>query len=397
MKRRKNGEGSYGEKTIKGVVYKYYCAPDKAWTVYAKTASELERKKKERESKQNIPARAGIKALTVSDLCQMWLLSRKGEISEGTYDNYEDILTAMVIKFQDYDIGNKQVNSLTANMMESYLSALARGYAKNSIDRVWMIIKQSIEYGQENELVNINFSLKSVKKPNERTVAVKKKEVHFTTMEDMEILYDESKRLNSKGTPIYGNAAKMIVFIMYSGLRVSEAIGLKWRYVEKDFSQIRVMQSHRKVADRAEDGTPILVDGHKTYHKIQKSPKTESGQRTVPLPKRAREVLEQFFLMFPDHSADDNVFLTSTGTVYMREHVERTLKRMLKNSDCACKDYTPHSLRHGYGSVLLSEGVDIKTVSVLLGHSDISITYNIYIHVLEKDKMQAVMNVFDRE
>ena len=54
------------------------------------------------------------------------------------------------------------------------------------------------------------------------------------------------------------------------------------------------------------------------------------------------------------------------------------------------ENYTPHSLRHGYGSILLSKGVDIKVVSELLGHKDITTTYNIYIKVYNKDKDKAV-------
>ena len=89
--------------------------------------------------------------------------------------------------------------------------------------------------------------------------------------------------------------------------------------------------------------------------------------------------------------------MTAVNKPYDRRQIERTLERMLKNAGLSDKEYTPHSLRHGYGSILLSEGVDIKTVSVLLGHKDVSTTYNIYIHVLEKDKEQAVMKVFDAD
>ena len=395
MKRRKNGEGSYGTKVLHGVTYKFYRAPDRAWTVYARTAKELERKRAEKEN-SFVQSAAPNGPVTVSELCKKWLLSRKKDITAGTYDNYEDILAAMIVKFKGYDIGNKQVNGLTKEMLESYLFALSNQYSKNSIDRAWTIIKQSIEYGQSNGIMENPIMLKNVKKPSEKNVAVKKKEVHFTTLSDMELLYREAHRIGDNGKPVYGNASKVIVFIMYSGLRVSEAIGLKWKYVKKDLSEIKVMQSHRKIADRDEDGAAILVDGHKTYHKTQKSTKSVSGERTVPLPDRAIGILQLFCEMFPDHKDEDYVFLTSKGTVFMRENVERTLQRMLKRSDCECKDYTPHSLRHGYGSILLSEGVDIKTVSVLLGHKDISTTYNIYIHVLESDKKKAVRNIFNQ-
>ena len=225
MRRRTNGEGTYGTRTINGIEYKYYAAPNKEWTVYAKTASELKRKKAEKEQKLLNTTKNIIKTeLTISDLCKKWLLSRKHEISAGTYDNYEDIMTAMIFKFKDYDLGNKQLQGLTSEMLESYLSALANHYSKNSIDRVWTIIKQSIEYGQENRLVPDRLNIKKIRRPNERNVAVKKKEVQFTTMDDMEILYNEANRMDDRGKPVYGNASKILFFIMYSGLRVSEAI-----------------------------------------------------------------------------------------------------------------------------------------------------------------------------
>ncbi len=63
---------------------------------------------------------------------------------------------------------------------------------------------------------------------------------------------------------------------------------------------------------------------------------------------------------------------------------------MLKNSSCNRKDYTPHSLRHGYGSILISKGADIKLVSELLGHSDVTFTYNVYIGIFQEDKRKAV-------
>lgn len=49
---------------------------------------------------------------------------------------------------------------------------------------------------------------------------------------------------------------------------------------------------------------------------------------------------------------------------------------------------TPHELRHTFGSLLIKKGVDIKVVSKLLGHKDISVTYNIYIHVLQEQEIE---------
>ena len=243
MGKRKNGEGSFGKKKINGITYNYYRAPNDGWMVYGKTMAEVKEKKAKKEAELAEKEELDNRPLTVSELCKKWLLYRRDEISAGTYDNYEDIMTAMIVKFKDFDLGDKQVQGLTTDMLESYLSALAKKYSKNSIDRAWTIIKQSIEYGQRKGLVSSKLNPKDVRKPNEQAVAVKKKEPQFTTIEDVEILYNEAYRTRNNGQPIYGNASKVLVFVMYSGLRISEAIGLQWKYVSRDFSEITVRQT----------------------------------------------------------------------------------------------------------------------------------------------------------
>lgn len=394
MGKRKNGEGSYGFKMINGVKYRRYIAPDKSWEVCAKTAKELEEKKKLKEQKVREAVKVDDRIKTVSDLCLEWLSVVKPDIALSTYDAYENAYKR-IIDFDGYDLGNKQLPKLIPEMVEQFLYALAKRYSKGSIDKSWTVIKQSILYGQKKGYISTSMRLDDIRKPKEINVAVKKKDIQFIVEEDMNILYRESKRLTSRNTPLYGIAAQVIVFIMYSGLRVSEAVGLRWQYVEQDYKRIVVKESSQKIVARDKDGNAIMEGDHKTYIQIQKSTKTESGERSIPLPPRAKEVLQFMDDTFPDHKLSDHVFLTGENKPYDKRQIERTLARMLKNAGLSHKGYTPHSLRHGYGSILLSKGVDIKTVSVLLGHKDVSTTYNIYIHVLEKDKEEAVMKAFD--
>ena len=101
-------------------------------------------------------------------------------------------------------------------------------------------------------------------------------------------------------------------------------------------------------------------------------------------------MLEFFNAENPNHKPTDFVCLTKAGKPYEKRQVERCLTRMLSQSTCSRKDYTPHSLRHGYGSILISKGADIKLVSELLGHSDVTFTYNVYIGVFKEDKEKAI-------
>ena len=394
MKRRKNQEGNYGTREINGITYRYYRAPNGEWTVYAKTAKELEEKKKARELKAKTP-KVTNKILLVSDLCDMWMKTMRSEISPGTYDVYENLIDVRIKKYKKYDIGNVQLYSLTPKILEGYLNSLTNKYAKTSIDKTWSVLKQTLEYGQEHEYVSKDLDLDKIKKPRERDVVKKKREIQFTTLSDVKILYDEAYKKDDKGRFVYSDGAKVLVFIMYSGLRIGEAIGLTWKYVSSDYSEIRVQHSNLMVVQRDKDGNPVYTDKHRTYVNLQKETKTKSGERIIPLPDRAKDVLRYFNDLHPKHKSNDYVFTNPDGLLYKKRSLERILRRLMNNSDCDNKNYTPHSLRHGYGSILLSQGVDIKTVSVLLGHKDVSTTYNIYIHVLDEDKRKAVTSVFN--
>ena len=94
---------------------------------------------------------------------------------------------------------------------------------------------------------------------------------------------------------------------------------------------------------------------------------------------------------------NDFVCCSKNGTQMMRRNVNKTLKSMIKDSGCSVVDFSAHTLRHTYGSILLANGVEIKKVSELLGHEDITTTYNIYIGILEKDKKEEVERVFDKK
>lgn len=396
MRKRKNGEGSYGKKTINGYLYHYYQSPNKEWTVYGRTLKELDEKRKAKETsskKSILPA----PTTTVSNVCDLWLTSVRGKISPNTYDAYEDIVNVRIKGYKKYDIGNIQAQAVIPSMLEDYLDSLKDKYASASIKKTWVVLKQALIFGQKHNYVQKDLKLSDVEKPSDHEIVKKKKEIQFTTLEDVEILYNEANKKNSKGGYVYGNSAKVLVFIMYSGVRTGEAIALTWQYVLNNFSKVRIQHSNRRIVKRDSEGNAIIENNHKIYEPFQKETKTESGERIIPLPDRAIEVLRYFHEIFPNHKPEDHVFLTKGGKIYDRSNLEHTLQRMMNNSNCSNKNYTPHSLRHGYGSILLGQGVDIKTVSLLLGHKDISTTYNIYIHVLEEDKEKAVINVFNKK
>ena len=163
---------------------------------------------------------------------------------------------------------------------------------------------------------------------------------------------------------------------MYTGLRVGELCALKWSDVDFKNDRIWIHRSLRMIKNRSEDG------GNKTVL-IEKETKTKNGRRFITITSRVKEAL-QFFLQFKT-SENDFVCVNKNLNPIRRERLWRSLNRILKNAGMS--HYTIHELRHSFGSLLLekSDNQDraIAAISRILGHANINITYNIYIHILD--------------
>ena len=90
-----------------------------------------------------------------------------------------------------------------------------------------------------------------------------------------------------------------------------------------------------------------------------------------------------------DKSPDARIFQSTTGKVPSQSNLTRTLSAMLLRSKSKIKKCGLHALRHSYGSMLLAQGIDLKTISHLLGHSDFRLTCQIYLDVTNKQLVDA--------
>lgn len=381
MSKRRNGEGSWGKKKVGKNTYYYFRDSNNTYT-YGKTQNEVKKKLQEKENKFLISNKT-----TFGEYISNWLKSKQSSVEATTYDCYETMIKSQLLDFKLYDLANQQLHNLTSDSFQKYLNALAQKYSRATIKKIWAIIKQCVTYGEINNEIPANVT-KFINLPIESNVKVKKKDVPFLSREDTEKLYQASKLKCNNGVLKFGNNAKAIILILYSGMRVSEMIALKWKNVDLANKKIYVEESAAVKKDR--DG-----NSSKTYIAYDKAPKTVDSGRTIPLPERAIEAILWFDKKYPDHKPSDYVCVTKNKTKIERRNINKTLKRMAEISKCSTTDFSIHSLRHTYGSILLENGVDIKKVSELLGHSDITITYNIYIGVSEKDKQSEVERVFN--
>ena len=123
--------------------------------------------------------------------------------------------------------------------------------------------------------------------------------------------------------------------------------------------------------------------GNKQLETIYNTPKTKNSIRRVDLPDKIVNMLSNM-------KKESEFVFSDNGEPISAKTLFGNWKKVLSNSKIPYKKF--HSLRHTYATMLLSHGVDLKTVQDLMGHSDITIT-QIYLHVLPKTKIDAVNRI----
>lgn len=168
-------------------------------------------------------------------------------------------------------------------------------------------------------------------------------------------------------------------------MRVGELLALKWDSVDFDKKTLTIKGTVQQVKNRD-------VSISKKYIMIeQNTTKTKSGMRIIPLSTMALEALNYFKVINNNHmyivSSDINRPLSP-------RNLDRTFRSILTNAGIT-NIHGVYSLRHTFASMLFRKGVDVKTVSELLGHSDTGVTYNIYIHLIQEQKVKAIESLDD--
>lgn len=387
MSKRKNGEGSWGTKTFKGVEYQYFRDSEGRYT-YAKTLKELRKKLSDKDL--NGPTK---RIDTLQDYSLKYIKTFvRPNVSDKSFDTYEYFINTLI---NSSPVAHMQISAITSMQWQNLLNDLAANYSISTIKSVWAILQQVIKYAEINKDIPLNTTF-GVKLPKESSCHTPTKKIPFISADDMEILWNESFRKTSKnGLPVYGDGALIVDFIMYTGLRVSEACALKYGDIDMDTKELTVSSTLSRILERDRNGNVMIKEnGAKKQIILDKKPKTANSVRVIPLCQRALEIINIILKKCPDKKAEDYLFINRNNGCYSTQCITYTLRKMQENSSCSRKDYTPHCLRHGFGSILISKGADIKLVSELLGHSNVAFTYNVYIGIYKEDKRKAI-NLLD--
>ena len=176
--------------------------------------------------------------------------------------------------------------------------------------------------------------------------------------------------------PSFKNLGLLIT--IYSGMRIGEVCALQWKDIDLEEKVIRVNKSIQRIY--TEEDT---MDKMKTELLIS-TPKTKSSQREIPIVQPLFKMMKDFAkICRPDY------FVCSGTTTPIEPRTYRSYY-MKKIEEIGLPRLKFHGLRHTFATQLIASKADVKTVSAILGHSDITTTLNTYVHPSRDDKRNAL-------
>lgn len=265
--------------------------------------------------------------------------------------------------------------SQTANYSESYSS-----YGNNWYMISGEVLEEETDTSIKNNMISNNPCM-AVTLPKRD-----KGEVLYFTPEQANQFLEAVKE--TKHYPLY-------VLEMITGLRLGEIVALRWENVDLDEKRIDIKLSAAIVSKEVQSENGVI---HSEV--ILQSPKTKKSIRTlyieeplVSMLKNLRKEQLQKCMLFGDAFNNSGfVFTNDYGNMLHPRTIQDHFKRAIKKVGLPNLHF--HSLRHTAASMMLFNGVDIKTVQEILGHEDIQTTLGIYTHIMEETKRDAQKTIY---
>lgn len=354
----------------------------KTKTFYGKTRSEAKKKLEEYKEKFFDSSKYSSYDCFAEYIVRWMELYKKPNVKPVTYDVIEATINNIIIP----ELGYYTISEINTDILQSFFNGLKdRGYSYETILKVKNIINPCLKQAVFKKDLLKN-SIDGVMMPSYSSFS--KREISILNDEDIQKFVAEATRNHLNGTPVY-RYGYGLVFILYTGLRVGEALNLKWKDIDYINKLVKINGTITKVKNRNKK-----EDNESNYIVMSTTPKTEAGIRTVPLCNTALKSLENLKQITLPSSSNKYIFSTDSGKIVARNSLYRNVKNIAIKADIEIENCNLHTLRHTFASMLFKKGVDVKAVSALLGHSKVEVTYNRYIHLIKEQEISAI-NVLD--
>ena len=375
--RRGNGDGSIHYNKSRGSWVVQYYVEGQRKTKYAKSKSEARELLVKAQSMLINGTYIDPSAMKIQNWMKIWfeeymLGKRTPKTVEGHYNNMTNYIIPM--------IGQIKLKDLKGYHVQKMYNEIGKTRSARSIQLVNITLNVALKQAIMNDLISVNVTDKCVlpkhypKKSRALTIEEQTSFVHLIRGHRFELIF---------------------LLSLYSGLRRGEAIALQWNDIDLENLKIHICKTAARVktinSQIGDSKTKIIV----------KPPKSNASERVVPLAKQLvplfkehwKKTAELRLAIGSDFNPENYIFTDDSGSVLDGGYVSTVFHRLTK--DMFEKPATAHTLRHTFVTRGAENGVSMKVMQELCGHSTIDITADIYTHVSDefKEKEFAKINV----
>lgn len=309
--------------------------------------------------------------MTFGELMDRWKQYAKPHMKESSYAQY----CFMIERHIRPELGEVLTDELDVDTIDRYTrEKLEHGNIRNggklsakTVTGHLMLIKLVLKYGKERGISCPETGI--VHNPKRRMPRIS-----VMTREEQRALEQTLVRMRTR-------TAAGIMLSLYAGLRIGEVCGLKWGDIDGTSGILKVQRTVLRIQNYG-------AEGGKTHVMIGR-PKSDCSLRDIPLAAGILRFVEEF------REAPGTYVLTGTEKNAEPRTYYFHYKEVLR--EAGLPEYNYHALRHTFATRCVENGFDIKSLSEILGHSDVSVTLTRYVHpsmTLKKRQMEALAETF---
>ena len=289
---------------------------------------------------------------------ELWQADKQQFVKKSTFAAYSLLIANHLLP------AFSEANDISEEDVQQFVfKKLKEGLSQKSVKDILIVLKMILRYGAKHNLmehrqIDIRF-------PTERE------------RQEVEVLSKTNQRKIMEFVKSNFTFQNLGIYICLSaGLRIGEVCALTWNDIDAEQGVIYVTKTIQRIylVGEIEKRTEVIIDTPKSKNSIREIPMTKELLRMV---KPLKKVVNSSFFV-----------LTNSAAPTEPRTYRNYYKRLMKQLDIPALKF--HGLRHSFATRCIESNCDYKTVSVLLGHSNISTTLNLYVHPNMEQKKRCI-------
>ena len=299
-----------------------------------------------------------MKTKTIREIALAWKSDKQRYVKQSTYAAYVLILENHILpSFGECRVLSEQL------VQDFVLKKLNSGLSIKTVKDLLVVLKMVMKFGVKNKWTDYcEWDIKYPTTENHKDIEV------LTVEHHKKILDFIQQNFTFRNLGIY--------ISLTTGLRIGEICGLKWEDIDIASGTISVKRTIERIY--------IAEGNHKRTELIINTPKTKNALRDIPITKELLTMIKPLKRVM-----NDNFYVLTNDEKPTEPRTYRNYyHRLMKRLNIPRLKY--HGLRHSFATRCIESNCDYKTVSVLLGHSNITTTLNLYVHPNMEQKKRCI-------